>query len=180
MGPRPRRPRPRRRPAVRKAQRVGHDEQRRVRLRRHRRRRQHDRRHADAEHVGRIVLRLARPRLPLQQPPAIVTHHARVWPSGSVDAVQHRERADAVVRALHSIASFEQNRRIARRADQYQGGRAAHGSDAQLSAGCSGPRPHGGERPAALRQTVVEPVQRVLDEEPPHHRAPEIDGRAVV
>ena len=44
-------------------------------------RRQHDRGDADAEHVGRHVLRLEGARLPLQQPPALVAHHARRYGS---------------------------------------------------------------------------------------------------
>ena len=62
-------------------------------------RRQHDRRDADAQHVGRHVLRVEGARLSLQQPPAIVAHHAgRVRQPGAADAIEHGERADAGVR----------------------------------------------------------------------------------
>ena len=57
--------------------RSGAHRQRHERVRHRRCRRQHDRGDADAEHVGRIVLRDARARVPLQQPPALEPHDAR-------------------------------------------------------------------------------------------------------
>ena len=66
---------------------------------RRRRRRQHDRRDADAEHVGRHVLRVEGAGLPLQQPPAIESHDAgRLRQPGAADAIDHGQRADAGVR----------------------------------------------------------------------------------
>jgi hypothetical protein len=58
--------------------------------------RQHDCRDADAEHVGRLVLRDARTRVPLQQPPAIESHDARrVRAADAVDAIEYGEPAGA-------------------------------------------------------------------------------------
>ncbi len=61
-------------------------------------RRQHDCGDADAEHVGRLVLRDARARVPLQQPPAVEPHDPwRVRTAHAMDAVEHREPAGAGV-----------------------------------------------------------------------------------
>ncbi len=61
-------------------------------------RRQHDRRHADAQHVGRNVLRVEGAGFPLQQPPAIVADDGgRLRQHGAADAVEHGQRADAGV-----------------------------------------------------------------------------------
>ncbi len=58
-------------------------------------RRQHDRRHADAQHLGRNVLRVEGAGFPLQQPPAIVADDGgRLRQHGAADAVEHGQRAD--------------------------------------------------------------------------------------
>ncbi len=56
--------------------------------------------HLTAEHLGRHVLRVEGPRLSLQQPPAIEpANGGRLRQPRPVDALEHRQRADAGVRA---------------------------------------------------------------------------------
>jgi transposase len=74
----------------------GADRTRYDRVRRRGCRRQHDRADADAEHVGRDVLRLGGAGVHLQQPPAL----RRRWPARALPAartVVHDQRADAAV-----------------------------------------------------------------------------------
>ncbi len=73
--------------------RAGHDG-----VRGRRCRREPDCRHADAQHLGRHVLRVQGPRLPLQQPPAQHAHDAgRLRQPDAVDALVDRHRPDVGV-----------------------------------------------------------------------------------
>jgi len=68
------------------------------RLRRGRHPRQHDCRHADAEHVGRRVLRVEGTGLPVQQPPEVEPHRTGdVRPVAAALALVDRQRPDARV-----------------------------------------------------------------------------------
>ncbi len=82
----------------------------------HRRRRgQRHRPHADAVDVGRQLLRVQGPRLPLQQPPARVSHRAgRVRATAAADAVLVDERADADLRGRQRRAQAAAGRRRGR------------------------------------------------------------------
>ena len=78
-------------------------------------RRQHDRGDADAQHLGRHVLRVEGPGLPLQQSPALGSHDAgRVRQHAAADAIEHRERADAGVREHGERRSAEARGRLRR------------------------------------------------------------------
>ncbi len=112
---------------------------------------QHDRGDADAEHAGRHLLRVERPRLPLQQPPAL-QRRERARPLPAARPVVVHERPDPVVQVDDRRHRFQ---KIGRKGEVRYGYAAATVVDearGEVQGGAEPRRSHGAAGPGAVEQ----------------------------